>query len=781
MKVKVLVYLLLLGVAYSGVYHVLLATHLPKQHYTEPMVENKMFEAWRAKNLAEAGSGGKGLTAIEEPLEPPPDMLAVDSLGRAAVTEVQESDRQVSKLQLRRNAAQSAPEQEQVTQATIKPSSPSSQTENPKTVEEWGSHLASLQMNLDAHLQALMLSHKQHEDKRGRGQSTMEHRIRALHEEACSNPLRGDLPSCHRLKITDADFFADTSPAAPQETVRTTGLNIKVKVAPPAATSTASAHVHDHDHHSFADCIHSCKHAFDHKACTSQCKKAKDRERDAAAKHIRALDAQLAQIVKDHHAAEHEMNDKANAILRELCAEPFRRGTPACKPFETQGPPERGAGVRDSAGAGPQTSGEWGARLGGVQAQLDTRLHHLSDVHSELRESSASDKGSMKDRIEALQDEMCADPRRHSRPMCKKLLAEHARAHAAHAHSHESVDSEGHTVAEHMATFNADLAKIAERHADAEKEINEKAKALGREMCADQSRRHTPSCAIFFADGDTSASVTAPSADARPAKLSLGSSSPLIDSRGEQIAEPTRVLHMHRHGGDGEDLDVPVTKQAAGLRGVVKAITQGKVVTVGSKQLLNAHWAGHIPKVACIMSVPASSDIESRLRKALENFRAQKYEGPKELILIYKHQDKQVEKLVHTLADGFVIKHVAAHNDEAHSTTSLRFGAWHSDPDAEIIARWDIDDWHHPQRLALQVRALGFTDRPACVLKRVTEISGDGAPAQAAGGLGWAGTLVGERAWMEKHWYPLIVGEDRALEASLGLVAQLDMPELALH
>lgn len=761
-----------------------------------------MFESWRAKNLAAAQSGGTGLTAIEDPdADGFPDVLSVDTLGRASGGGVAEVQQKSSKLNLSPKSASTAAGSEPVAEAAIMSTVDTKETEKPKTIEEWGSQLVSLQMKLDQRLQALMLSHKEHEEKLGKHQSTMEDRIRALHQEACSNPLRGGLPSCQRLKITDSDFGIDLSTTSPAQFAQTSHRKVGVRAAEPVTDKHLSGHAHDHNHHSFAECMHSCRHAADHTACTNDCKRAKARERAAIAEHVHALDDQLAQIVKDHAATEHEMNDKANAILRELCAEPFRQGSPACKPYVNASNSESADLKSQSLKAELKTSAEWGAHLGEVQAELDTRLHHLSDAHRELKGSEASAEtqgGSIQDRIESLQDEMCKDPKRHSRPMCKKLLAEHARAHAAagssikriaaagmgreaHVHSHESLDSEGHTIAEHMAVFNADLEKIAKRHADAEKEINDKAMALGREMCADSSKRHTPACEVFFPADSAAESPE----DTLRSSLSSGPQS-LTDSRGEPIAERSRVLHMHKHGGDGEDLEGSdvIDKKAAGLRGVAKAGTRhyhDPPVVVSSKDLLDAHWAGHIPKVACIMSVPTSHDTEVRLREAIENFRAQRYEGPKELILIYKHQDEQTANLVHTLADGFVIKYVAAHNDEARSTTAMRFGAWHSDKDAEIIARWDIDDWHDPQRLALQVRALGFTGRPASLLKRVSKITADGNGAVAAGGISWAGSLVGERAWMEKHWFPFTPGEDDVLEGSMGLVAQLDMPELSQH
>merc|ERR1719271_890648 len=82
--------------------------------------------------------------------------------------------------------------------------------------------------------------------------------------------------------------------------------------------------------------------------------------------------------------------------------------------------------------------------------------------------------------------------------------------------------------------------------------------------------------------------------------------------------------------------------------------------------------------------------------------------------------DQDVAELVKQYADGTFVKSVAVpHGGDFPSTTGLRYGAW-SAGDADIIARWNFDEWHHPRRLAMQVRALAKSSRAVSVLKRWT-------------------------------------------------------------
>jgi hypothetical protein len=175
-------------------------------------------------------------------------------------------------------------------------------------------------------------------------------------------------------------------------------------------------------------------------------------------------------------------------------------------------------------------------------------------------------------------------------------------------------------------------------------------------------------------------------------------------------------------------------------------------------------------------------------------FRNQTYEGKSMLVLVYHFQDREAAEFLQRYADDTRILGVAARGDvgDFPSSATFRFGAWHAEKEgADVVARWDLDAWHGPKRLAMQVRALSLTTRPACILQRwhgprVGAVAGFA----AADGMAWGDrTLVGEAAWMRRNWFPLLARQKEKfphLVDSKPLderedqhdLAVLDMPEL---
>eukprot|EP00418_Pyrodinium_bahamense_P076310 CAMPEP_0179073022 /NCGR_PEP_ID=MMETSP0796-20121207/32356_1 /TAXON_ID=73915 /ORGANISM="Pyrodinium bahamense, Strain pbaha01" /LENGTH=738 /DNA_ID=CAMNT_0020770201 /DNA_START=121 /DNA_END=2337 /DNA_ORIENTATION=- len=171
--------------------------------------------------------------------------------------------------------------------------------------------------------------------------------------------------------------------------------------------------------------------------------------------------------------------------------------------------------------------------------------------------------------------------------------------------------------------------------------------------------------------------------------------------------------------------------------------------TVTREEAQGAHWSGMIPKVACITAISSGVHATAQMKYFINNFRLQNYEGPRQLVLVYHSNDTEAARLVQSYADGTSIRGVAARSEEPFpSTSGMRYGAWVTDADA--IARWDFDEWHHPHRLSLQVRAMALSSRPACLLQP----AGD-----AINGLSREASIVGEAAWMRRHWKPLASDE----------------------
>lgn len=207
--------------------------------------------------------------------------------------------------------------------------------------------------------------------------------------------------------------------------------------------------------------------------------------------------------------------------------------------------------------------------------------------------------------------------------------------------------------------------------------------------------------------------------------------------------------------------------------------------SITEAELDGSHWVGRIPKVSCIMGLPSSPWAYAQLKDAVNNFRSQKYEGPRQLIIVYHFQDQEARTKVRRLSRGNFIKGVPARTMEVPSPTAMRFGAWAADEDTDIIARWDVDNWHHPDQLSMQVRALALSGRPACLLKRWTvTLAPDGGDRTALHSeVGGEHSLMGQRAWMDENWEPfhldgLGVAVLQGRKASLAL---LDMPHLLIH
>lgn len=145
----------------------------------------------------------------------------------------------------------------------------------------------------------------------------------------------------------------------------------------------------------------------------------------------------------------------------------------------------------------------------------------------------------------------------------------------------------------------------------------------------------------------------------------------------------------------------------------------------------------------------------------IDNFRLQHYEGSHQLVLVYHHDDQQAADLVHKYVDGSHILSAVSRGKDFPSASAFRFGAWVG-RNADVIARWDFEAWHHPQRLSMQVRALAFSKRPASLLERWTMVDKDGSNTTVQHGEHWDSSLVAEAAWMRLNWYPLMAEEEAA-------------------
>mmetsp|Transcript_90864 Transcript_90864/g.143544 ORF Transcript_90864/g.143544 Transcript_90864/m.143544 type:complete len:541 (-) Transcript_90864:3-1625(-) len=182
-------------------------------------------------------------------------------------------------------------------------------------------------------------------------------------------------------------------------------------------------------------------------------------------------------------------------------------------------------------------------------------------------------------------------------------------------------------------------------------------------------------------------------------------------------------------------------------------------------------WSGKKPHVACITMVPGGTHSVHHMMYFINNWKLQDWES-KELVLVYQHSDKRLAKVVQKYVDGKSIKAVAARDGKFPSTAAMRFGAWSVKTD--IIARWDFDEWHHPEQLTLQVNAMAFTSRPASLLQPKGTHGGNATDREA--------TLLGEAKWMREEWYPFLNhGSDVLEENKAHHIVQVDVEQLDIN
>jgi len=384
-------------------------------------------------------------------------------------------------------------------------------------------------------------------------------------------------------------------------------------------------------------------------------------------------------------------------------------------------------------------------------ALLAAQMQHTDEIKSAPPVVSDKQDTSFRDKIRQLHSDLCSDPKRHDNPGCAETLA------------HQ--DAALHTDTKKYGTAEAWQAVVSTSLTD-----------LNRELCQDlQSRGYNSSACSPMLFPRNASSSAAPAAPEAPLAKDVAPAAGTTTSAAHQVSdlflaakappEETRTEVQRVHWRSVKEW-VPLAKDG--------------LVSVRKADLVGLKWSGMIPSVACIAAIPDGRAAQARLKYFINNFLLQQYEGPKQLVLVYHRSDERAAKLVKAYADGSYIKGVAAFGDgEFPSTTAFRYGAWSAD--ADIIAHWDFDEWHHPDRLAMQIRALGLTGRPASILKQWTVLQ-EGQQSTLFAGVGWEGSLVGEAKWMHEHWHPLLQEERVVLESGRDHhLAQVAMPELSVY
>jgi hypothetical protein len=393
----------------------------------------------------------------------------------------------------------------------------------------------------------------------------------------------------------------------------------------------------------------------------------------------------------------------------------------------------------------------------------------LRAAHAEIEKTIKPD--SLLDRIQSFGQEICQDPQRRDTPACGRFLAQQMEAGA---HTHASPRDAIADVKEHTRLMEKHMEQLHRDQKHDDEEIRKESMEFLKELCADRARQSYPTCAHL--SSGAGAEKTKPKSALR---ASVTTTSAAVTSSPSRLRASSTLAAEHVHQTDKiigalqwtpmKDADVVKQPHHMGAPAVLMA----------RKELRAHHWQGKIPKVACITILPEGKVTENLMRYFMDNYNLQHYEGPRELILVYHSSDTEAARIAHLYADGTSIKVAATHGlDQYPSATAYRYGAWIG-RDADLVARWDFEGFNHPNRLSMQIRAIALSKRPASLIPRVTAFDADGKHVVVSN-TGFAhGSLVGDAAWMRRHWMPLLEEESAILHSlNSGDVTQVAMPEL---
>lgn len=303
----------------------------------------------------------------------------------------------------------------------------------------------------------------------------------------------------------------------------------------------------------------------------------------------------------------------------------------------------------------------------------------------------------------------------------------------------------------HLDDLNDGLAKIEHQRAVWESSLEARTMAIGVQMCSEESRKGNPACEYF------------------------------LHPHGHHNLKNTTVVPAEKKAEDYLILPALAGWKRKNVNFLEKRVSQQRLM-LSRQDLVGKHWKGKIPKVACIMSIPTINDtskepwLQIAVTNAVNAFRAEKYEGPKQLVIVHHRDDHMAKRIAIRLADGIYVKTVAAHLPVP-STMAMRYAAWSADKDADVVARWDLNAYHHPERLSMQVRALGLTGRPVSAAMWGVTFSENGKRSVLGEESGLENSMVGIRSWMDLHWHPYVENLNGPLAKVSDLVT-LDMPEL---
>jgi len=187
--------------------------------------------------------------------------------------------------------------------------------------------------------------------------------------------------------------------------------------------------------------------------------------------------------------------------------------------------------------------------------------------------------------------------------------------------------------------------------------------------------------------------------------------------------------------------------------------------------------ANAVPLISCLCVTRHRVDL---LGRAVRCFREQTH-GERELLVVYESDDTATRDYLASVADARV-RGVEVPIAPKQTLGELRNLAIEQ-ANGQYVCQWDDDDWHHPDRLKVQLEALRDSGRSACVLCRWTLADVEARRAYISPHRAWEGSILVQRDRMVP--YPSLPrGEDTpAIEALADKqeLHLLDRPDLYVY
>jgi len=377
-----------------------------------------------------------------------------------------------------------------------------------------------------------------------------------------------------------------------------------------------------------------------------------------------------------------------------------------------------------------------------ARAELAARAEQLGlKKPSHPAAERANEAHPLLDEIQSLGQQLCQDPAHRSSAACKQFSQADNFSSMVHD-SHKAHEQRQANAMAHMKLLEQHMEELHKEQQHDSEALQEKSMEFLKDLCSDPARSSYPACTRFSSSTKSSSgSFLAPAAPAAAESVQKAADATALHG---QPHTPQMILHR--------------------------------------PELRDFHWDGRIPKVACITVLPQGHATEILMKYFMDNYHLQHYEGERQLIIVYHSDDREASRIAHQYANGTsVIAAAARGTEDFPSATAYRYGAWLG-RGADLVARWDFDAWHHPNRLSMQVRAINLVQRPVSVVSRITAFDAEEKQFTMVGGTGSRGSLIGKVAWMQKHWMPLLE-EESAMAVGLYAhqVVQVEMPELIAY